>query len=855
MHSALQALKEATEIGLGRRGDPLDQFVTLRDLRDSGVASVGLGRGGATLLGPPSNNPGAPLIEYVPPDYGTNDYSVPPAPLGVVARGVPPNSMMVTWNPPGYGNHAYAEVYVLLENPSPPHARTLSDLMLDLPAALAGTAAGTIFMHRGLTNVPRTGATAIQMAEAPAVRYYWVRFVSAAGVKGPFAPLAGANAALSIDPVLMLDAMIRGVEVSPIYANLRGWIGVENQTPILQAGGVLGYITQSASNTNGLLQSIWAVNMRHNTQNGLAYAAGFGLGMETDESTGRSVSTFLVNANQFAIMGAAGGHAGAALVACTGSVVGANVELRCWLATSTQQFSVDGSPPPPPPAVQLPSKVVLAGHGNKVRWKDGTLLDNPLCGMAGKEGVVIAVGTDIGGVLTVLVKFIGAAGDFRPNVGWSEFGIPGVGGNPSYRQDYFWKYVLNEGTPTEETRYTFNSALLPSTCIPFIVDTAANPPRVGIRGNLIVDGLIRAEEADFNLLRAGTAFIDLIQAEAVNANVVIAQRLIAGTPGEGALTNDQYNQISNYILELNNPALFSSNPAAGFPLRFWKPADGNVRFSLNGNGDITVGGHMSVAGNGVIGTTGTNLASFGGSGADTGPTGSYALWCGPKASYGTVGQLRTEANGLFWIKDDARAGFNAELFLGANAFDLPFLATSNGPGAAWNHTGASLRATTEVQVAVSPDPIIMRSRRNGSAATYIVFVTGMLASIDGPDGDKKRFDVFVELVGSPSTTDPALAVIQSFPYDDWYPESLPFTYFNAVQLPAGPYYVRIRKVHREGRRVSICQGWTVMAFAVQGNAGVLPAGVPVTPPGQPLPGGATNPPPAPAPPPFAILTP
>ena len=37
---ALDAIKEALEVRLGRRGDPLDRAVTLRELSDSGIVKV-----------------------------------------------------------------------------------------------------------------------------------------------------------------------------------------------------------------------------------------------------------------------------------------------------------------------------------------------------------------------------------------------------------------------------------------------------------------------------------------------------------------------------------------------------------------------------------------------------------------------------------------------------------------------------------------------------------------------------------------------------------------------------------------------------------------------------------------------
>src|SRR5690606_12993538 len=109
---ALKALKESVEVGYGRRGDPLDRFVTLRELGDAGIAKVNVGRGGAAVVGPGDgggDDPGAPIFDPGDPDFGDDDFTPPPAPTGVAVHHIAPSGLMVTWNPPDYHNHAYAE--------------------------------------------------------------------------------------------------------------------------------------------------------------------------------------------------------------------------------------------------------------------------------------------------------------------------------------------------------------------------------------------------------------------------------------------------------------------------------------------------------------------------------------------------------------------------------------------------------------------------------------------------------------------------------------------------------------------------------------------------------------------------
>ncbi len=800
--AALKALKEATEVGYGRRGDPLDRFVTMRDLKSANLGTVIVGPGGASVApAPGSGGDGAPLVPYEPPDYGDTDFTVPPAPTGVTGRGVPPDSIMVTWDPPNYSNHSHAEVYALLENPDG-SARTLGELQADLPAGYAGRAEGTIFMHRNLVNVARTDVNPLDMALNPSVRYYWVRFVSTAGVKGPFAPLLGAAVAMSIDPVLVLDAMIENVEATPIYGNLRSWIGVEPQDPILDQGGVLGYITSIASDIDGVLQSLWSVNMRHNTSTGLVYAAGFGIGMETNETTGQSLSTFLINANQFAIMGAQGGMPGAAIIGLSGFQNGPDVILTLTLFTASHGFNTTDR-----------NEVTIAGATGSARIDATTTIPSPFAGISGRDSFVIGVGTTgFTNYITVIIP--GAGSTFVPIPAWAD------PNQPSYNREWVER---------------FSGAAMPPSSIPFIVDTTRNV--VGIRGDLIVDGLVRAQDGVFDELTATNAFVSHMRAETVDANVIVGQRIIAGGTGSGAVSDSEYMLNSNYLIELANPTAISTE----FPFRFWKPASGDVRFSLDRAGNMVVGGHMSVAGNGVIGTTGTNLASFGGAGAD----GNYAMWVGPQSAYGTNGAGRQEKYGdpnvpdprdpLFWIKDNGRAGFNADLFLGNNAFALPTALVVGNPGAAYQKTGNTLRASSLVQLAVSASSMPIRALRSGAAADTVIMASGFIVAYSdgggGADGDDKFFWLCCELINSPTAPIPALVndvwqptpgvlEIQNILLDDYSPESMPYTLMNVVRVPAGNYWVRLR-IHRyEDRNMSIIQGWKVVAFQTTTSGGL-----------------------------------
>jgi len=758
------------------------------------------------------------------PNYGGNDFTVPPQPQNVRARGLPPDTVpvaattvsagivMVTWDAPTYGNHFYTEIYRMPRGASPQDGTGAPLLNLNSngfnpayaygvdngsgspnvfsggQAVLAGTADGTIFIDEGLVELPEIppGGTPLDAALNPGRYYYWARFVSYAMVPGPLS--ARAEARLSINPTRVLDEMTRNIANTPIFANLRGWLALGSPESSTGAS-ILEYIDTQIG--EGSISSIWSLRMAQRVD-GLVFAAGFGLGLETTrgpDGDWTSLSTFLINANQFAVMGANTLGGGSIIVGWT--TMSGNT-LRLSLASTGHGFTVAAPGSPRQRAtLMIPTGAIRTGDP-----EDPTVTPIPYSYLAGTEVEVTAVNGSTVEVTAVL--------DARQPQNPPTF--PGFSGAPSGSVPAEWQL-----------------ALMPGTNIPFIVDTLRSV--VGIRGSLIVDGLVRGTTGEFNDLIANTAFVRQLQAEVVNANVVIGQRLIAGTPGKGPLTPQAYNGISNYIIELNNPV------TSPFPMRFWKPSNGHTVFSLDNQANLFVGGHLSVGGSGVISGGAQNAAdvlfSTGGEGSDTGIPGlpfnqKYAIWVGQKQHYGVAGELRNEANGIFWVKSGGRAGFNADVFLGESPFSIPVLAAGNNSGANIVSTGGGPRADTEVNVSVTNAPITVRALRNGGAAVVYVQVTGQMYSV-GTAGNaaNKRFRVKVQLVGSPSATVGQL--IQEVEMDDWYPETWSYCLAGAVTVPAGNYYVRIDLTNLDSRPMSIIRGWNAMAMQVVGQGGLVPA--------------------------------
>jgi len=101
----LDSLKEASEVRLGRRGDPRDRAITLRELVDSGLA--------IELKDEPFNpNAGTGTTDFALPTFLQPDPSapVPPTPTGLSA-GAAFTTITLGWDNPQISNLAFTEVW------------------------------------------------------------------------------------------------------------------------------------------------------------------------------------------------------------------------------------------------------------------------------------------------------------------------------------------------------------------------------------------------------------------------------------------------------------------------------------------------------------------------------------------------------------------------------------------------------------------------------------------------------------------------------------------------------------------------------------------------------------------------
>jgi len=116
------------------------------------------------------------LGNYIP--SGLTDLSTPPAPTGLAASGALAN-IMLTWNATSYTNVAYTEIW-----------RAQTDNFSN--ATLIGTG-------DGLEYVDNIGSAA--------TRYYWIRYVSKADIKGAFNAVPGVSGTTGTDPAYMLTLL------------------------------------------------------------------------------------------------------------------------------------------------------------------------------------------------------------------------------------------------------------------------------------------------------------------------------------------------------------------------------------------------------------------------------------------------------------------------------------------------------------------------------------------------------------------------------------------------------------------------------------------------------------------------
>ena len=222
----LETLSQVVLIRLGRRGDPRDRAVTMRELIDSGLAKE--------LASSPFDPNRSGNVGFVQPGASLVDLAVPPAPTGFTANGAY-SQINLNWDYPAYSNHSHTEVHV--------HT---SDVIGD--ATLLGIQTGRVFV-----DPVGSGQT----------RYYWVRHVNTDGLAGPFNSASGTVASTATDVAHQLGILAGAITTSELASSL--------STPIAKIDPLATFTGYSSSYSgNSLLTRMGAVET---TANGAATSA------------------------------------------------------------------------------------------------------------------------------------------------------------------------------------------------------------------------------------------------------------------------------------------------------------------------------------------------------------------------------------------------------------------------------------------------------------------------------------------------------------------------------------------------------------------------------------------------------
>ena len=191
LKATLESMKEAQEIRLGRRGDPRDRNVTLRELIDSGLAKQ-------LRENPFDPNAGTGTLDFTA-NTPLENLAVPPAPVSLEASGVF-TAVILNWNGMSasapYGNHAYTEIWRS-------RANNLGGATL--------RATTTAFIY---TDEVGYGET----------YYYWVRYVSTSNVPGPYNATNGTPATTAEDVATVMAALSETLQDLPGYSTLEALI-------------------------------------------------------------------------------------------------------------------------------------------------------------------------------------------------------------------------------------------------------------------------------------------------------------------------------------------------------------------------------------------------------------------------------------------------------------------------------------------------------------------------------------------------------------------------------------------------------------------------------------------------------
>lgn len=183
----LQAIRDALMVRAHQTKNFWDHSPTMRELFDAGIINVRGGSNGSPLnIDRPTDDPGT--------GTGIQPTDIPPAPTGLVVA-ASPWFMILSWDSLEGDNS-------LLVSHTEIWWSTTNDRNT---ATVVGTSPGFAFSHT---------------VEPDSTNYYWIRFVSEWGVKGPFNAIEGTEGIALPDPQTLLDILEGAISESELAAHL-----------------------------------------------------------------------------------------------------------------------------------------------------------------------------------------------------------------------------------------------------------------------------------------------------------------------------------------------------------------------------------------------------------------------------------------------------------------------------------------------------------------------------------------------------------------------------------------------------------------------------------------------------------
>lgn len=215
---ALDSIKEAVEVRLGRRGDPLDRAVTLRELIDSGLA---------TKLNNSPFSPAGVGAGIAPPKQPPGDLTIPPAPTSLTASGAF-TAIILSWTQASYSNHSYTEIWRSQDN------------------ALGGAVRIATTNAAVYTDEVGYGST----------YYYWVRFVSLTNIVGPYNDTEGTSAETEVNISAVMTTLSDELKTMPGFNTLLDDVNVTIDATTLSLQSTLEGIDTAVASAASSVSSL-----------------------------------------------------------------------------------------------------------------------------------------------------------------------------------------------------------------------------------------------------------------------------------------------------------------------------------------------------------------------------------------------------------------------------------------------------------------------------------------------------------------------------------------------------------------------------------------------------------------------